>query len=125
MGEWRSALRCLSKLVHAVRPCAYRYHHLLSPSPSQAGKASGEYCDDFSILADICVDMPKLWGCEGYVALCKTTGTAVKQCTNRTLLRRGVRGVRVHVYLQAGLYVKSPEPKSQQSVSLDQHTHLL
>ncbi|KAL6778020.1 CTR1 [Auxenochlorella protothecoides x Auxenochlorella symbiontica] len=46
-----------------------------------AGTASGTYCDPFSILADLCVDMPGMNGCQGWVALCSASGTKVAQCT--------------------------------------------
>lgn len=43
------------------------------------GQASGDYCSGFSLLADVCTDMPTMNGCQGFNTLC-STGTVVKQC---------------------------------------------
>jgi hypothetical protein len=43
-------------------------------------KASGKYCEPFSILADGCTDMPKMSGCEDYTSMC-SAGSVIKECT--------------------------------------------
>lgn len=65
------------------RPPLPPFRHLLPFLTVQAGTASGTYCDPFSILADLCVDMPGMNGCQGWVALCSASGTKVAQCTQR------------------------------------------
>lgn len=47
----------------------------------QANTSAGSYCAPFSVLADMCLDMPSMKGCEGYKALCAAPGTVVRQCT--------------------------------------------
>ena len=46
-----------------------------------ANVSAGPFCAPFSLLADICLDMPSMKGCGGYLALCSTPGSVVKQCT--------------------------------------------
>lgn len=47
----------------------------------KAGKApqAGLYCDDFNVLAALCLDMPGMAGCTSYRTLCKA-GSLVPQC---------------------------------------------
>ncbi|KDD71733.1 hypothetical protein H632_c4490p0, partial [Helicosporidium sp. ATCC 50920] len=49
----------------------------------EQGSASGPYCQPFSILADLCIDMPSMNGCQRYNALCGP-GSVVTQCTTVT-----------------------------------------
>jgi len=46
-------------------------------------KASGLYCDPFSIYKALCLSMP-MHGCESFQSMCKT-GSNVKQCQTETL----------------------------------------
>lgn len=46
-----------------------------------SGAASGDYCEPSSLAGNLCVDMPKMKGCEAWNALCGANGTAVVQCT--------------------------------------------
>jgi copper transporter 1 len=40
------------------------------------------YCNEFSILGDICAtDMPNMSSCKSYSSMCNTQGSKVKQCT--------------------------------------------
>ncbi|KXN69735.1 hypothetical protein CONCODRAFT_85734 [Conidiobolus coronatus NRRL 28638] len=40
------------------------------------------YCNEFSILGDICAtDMPNMSSCKSYASMCNTEGSKVKQCT--------------------------------------------
>ena len=56
----------------------------LCPTPpsgvqnSSTTKADGPYCQPFSILGDLCLDMPKMKGCEAYVALCSSSNSQVR-----------------------------------------------
>ncbi len=42
---------------------------------SDASGAGGPFCTPSSIVGDLCVDMPKMKGCEAYVALCSAAGS--------------------------------------------------
>lgn len=57
----------------------------------QSGQASGLYCAPFSLLGDICLDMPGMRGCEVYNSMCGTQGSVIAQCSTegpvRTVLR--------------------------------------
>lgn len=46
----------------------------------QNGTASGTYCVLPSLVGDVCIDMPRMKGCEAYNALCGGNATAVEQC---------------------------------------------
>eukprot|EP00899_Mesostigma_viride_P024477 jgi/Mesvir1/5213/Mv15343-RA.1 len=53
-----------------------------------AGEASGPYCSPFSILADLCVDMPGMGGCKRYNMLCSNPRSVVQQCTTYQAIPR-------------------------------------
>eukprot|EP00010_Vexillifera_abyssalis_P008228 CAMPEP_0201544484 /NCGR_PEP_ID=MMETSP0173_2-20130828/1099_1 /ASSEMBLY_ACC=CAM_ASM_000268 /TAXON_ID=218659 /ORGANISM="Vexillifera sp., Strain DIVA3 564/2" /LENGTH=352 /DNA_ID=CAMNT_0047952613 /DNA_START=47 /DNA_END=1105 /DNA_ORIENTATION=+ len=38
------------------------------------------YCAPFSILKDLCIDMPMMGGCQDYQKMCATPGSVVAQC---------------------------------------------
>ena len=46
-------------------------------------RASGPYCEPFSLLATICEDMPSMTACESYLQLCKSGDSVVQQCTTQ------------------------------------------
>lgn len=39
--------------------------------------AIGDFCSPMSLVGNLCVDMPRMKGCEAYVALCDTRGSQV------------------------------------------------
>jgi len=43
-----------------------------------------EYCTDFSIVKNLCIDMPRMNGCQDYTRMC-ANGTVVKECDTPTL----------------------------------------
>jgi len=47
--------------------------------------SSSSYCDGFSILKDLCLDMPSMRGCNNYTTMCKTNGSVVGQCGTKAL----------------------------------------
>ncbi|KAI7839138.1 hypothetical protein COHA_007141 [Chlorella ohadii] len=44
-------------------------------------KATNTLCSYQSLVASVCVEMPRMKGCEAWKALCVAKGSAVKQCT--------------------------------------------
>lgn len=50
--------------------------------------ASGVFCQPFTLLATMCVDMPTMTACSSYLALCNTTGSVVRQCAQQQPIPR-------------------------------------
>lgn len=46
----------------------------------QTGTADGPFCAPFSILSNMCVDMPSMKGCQDWSAICSVPNTKVLQC---------------------------------------------
>lgn len=50
-------------------------------STCEATGVSTGYCSPFSLLGDLCKDMPAMGGCRKYMQLCGSSTSVVKQCT--------------------------------------------
>ncbi len=75
-----TACTVLPACANVWQPSSASTHpNLTPPHPhlqnGDTTRAGGPYCTPFSILADLCVDMPKMKGCEAHVALCNTAGS--------------------------------------------------
>ncbi|CAG9467178.1 unnamed protein product [Pedinophyceae sp. YPF-701] len=57
-------------------------------SQCDSGAASGPYCAPFSLLANLCYDMPGMTGCERFRALCSDPRSVVSACTTHPALPR-------------------------------------
>lgn len=72
-AEWTSDVASLCSAMSFMSGCTLW-------KQCKAGQASGDFCTPASLAADLCVDMPRMKGCEAYTALC-ARGTKVAQCT--------------------------------------------
>jgi copper transporter 1 len=73
--DWNDDLDQLCDAMPYMPGCSLR-------AQCEACAANGKYCEPSSLVADVCAaDMPKMKGCEAWVALCASNTTVVAQCT--------------------------------------------
>lgn len=73
--DWNDDLDQLCSAMPYMPGCSLR-------DQCEACTANGKFCEPSSLVGDICAaDMPKMKGCEAWVALCAGNTTKVAQCT--------------------------------------------